>query len=135
MRSDATMTILLLQKSMNSTGLVLDIIGAILVANEIFRRFRGTRLTVGQSWSTMTDPPKETEAFQGWSNSRTVNMTNQPKSTTIAITISAGILPIAPNMSSMRKIVNDTDVHVITQFANNSMAHRTTGCSGRRCRR
>ena len=63
----ATMDILLAKKLLNSAGLAMDIVGAILVANEVVRRFRGIRITVGQSWSTMTDPPQETEEFQSWS--------------------------------------------------------------------
>jgi len=61
------MDILLAKKLLNSAGLAMDIVGAILVANEVVRRFRGIRITVGQSWSTMTDPPQETEEFQSWS--------------------------------------------------------------------
>lgn len=57
----------LTQKLLNSIGLFMDIVGAFLVASEVVRKFHGIKLTVGQSWDTMTDPPKETEEFKSWS--------------------------------------------------------------------
>lgn len=47
-------------------GLAFDIIGALLVAIEVVKKFDGDQFVVGQTYDTMTDPPKKTPAFVKW---------------------------------------------------------------------
>ncbi len=54
----------LLQKTLSSTGLLLDMVGAFLLAVDFWRKFKGTKATVGKSWSTISDPPQETADFK-----------------------------------------------------------------------
>jgi hypothetical protein len=45
----------------------MDMIGALLVATEAVRRFKGIKTTLGQTYGTFLHPPKETEEFKVWS--------------------------------------------------------------------
>ncbi len=45
----------------------MDMVGAILVGIEAFRRFKGTKLVLGQTYGTFLNPPTETEEFKSWS--------------------------------------------------------------------
>lgn len=47
-------------------GLVFDIFGALLVAIEVVKKFDGDQFVVGQTYATMSDPPKKTPAFIKW---------------------------------------------------------------------
>ncbi len=54
----------LLQKCLSSTGLALDMLGALLVAIDAMRGFTGIKATVGATWDTLGELPKETEEYK-----------------------------------------------------------------------
>lgn len=55
-----------LQKILNSTGLFLDLIGAGLLAVEIFRRFHGIKILAPQTYLDLKSAPKESPEFKTW---------------------------------------------------------------------
>ena len=66
-----TMDAILAQKIIISTGLIMDMVGAVFVAIEAVRKFKGTMFVLGQDWTTMSDPPKKTEEYRLWDQSHT----------------------------------------------------------------
>lgn len=58
--------ITILSKCLSSVGLLLDIIGAFLVAVEVARKYKCIKFTVGQTFDEMNDPPKETPEYVQW---------------------------------------------------------------------
>jgi hypothetical protein len=46
-----------LQKVLSSVGLAMDMVGAFLVAIQVFRKFRGIKTVLGKTYGTMHDPP------------------------------------------------------------------------------
>jgi hypothetical protein len=55
-----------LQKILSSAGLFLDLIGASMLAVEVFRRFRGIRLVAPQTYHELTSAPKESDEYKTW---------------------------------------------------------------------
>jgi hypothetical protein len=53
-----------------TAGLVCDIFGAVLVAIEVVNKFDGDQFELGQTYDTLTKPPKKTMAFIQWELSK-----------------------------------------------------------------
>lgn len=56
----------LVEKLLNSLGLLFDMIGAVLVAFELVRQFKGNQMSVGQTINSMHNPPIKTPEFKKW---------------------------------------------------------------------
>ncbi|MFN2623921.1 MAG: hypothetical protein ABR611_13870 [Chthoniobacterales bacterium] len=60
----------------NISGIVMDIVGAFLVASEIVHKFGGHQYGAGPSFDSATVlPPVETEDYKKWAHLKTVRMT------------------------------------------------------------
>ena len=53
-----------ISKIINSTGLVLDILGAWLVAIEVVKQFRGCKYLEQRTWNQIFVGPKESEEYE-----------------------------------------------------------------------
>lgn len=51
---------------LSTIGLIIDMIGALLVAYEVVKKFDGTQFVVGTTYDTVTDPPKKTGEYVLW---------------------------------------------------------------------
>lgn len=51
---------------LTTIGLLFDILGAILVAYEVVRKFDGIQFVVGNTYATLADPPKKTKEYIRW---------------------------------------------------------------------
>ena len=54
-------------KVLSSIGLGLDVVGAFLIAFNVFNDFKGTKFVLGQTYGTFLNPPTETAEFKAWS--------------------------------------------------------------------
>jgi hypothetical protein len=53
-------------KILSSAGLFFDLIGASMLAVEVFRRFRGIRFGAPQTYAELTSAPKESDESETW---------------------------------------------------------------------
>jgi hypothetical protein len=56
----------MIPKIVNSIGLVLDIIGAWLVAIEVVKQFRGCKYSERRTWAQLVEGAKESEEYENW---------------------------------------------------------------------